>query len=258
MRKLVLATLIGAVAALALVLGTVNGQQGPPPGPTPLPTPVFQPPPPPLPPCPPTCPTVTPTATATATPVPLTLNLRLAHHTVNPQSKQKLTVTTLPNIPVTITVKFPDGDGKSHDGTTDTAGKLTWSYIQPGSRITHTSRTGRVSVRVSSGAQVKGSTKPYTIGFARLDISMQPRSVKRGHALTFWLHTSGKTSVELVLTYPHKVTQKLFIYNRNNANRWSSTRYVVPSKVAIGRVDVKGYNLARTYRGSAETSFRVT
>lgn len=251
MRKIVVSILFGVVSSFLIIAGPVRGQ--------------IQPPPPPAPPCPPKCPTATPSPTPTvtatpsptptATPVPLTLTVKLAHGTVNPRSKQKVTVTTLPSATVNLTVKFPNGNTKTHSGTANASGGLSWSYVQPGSRITHSSSTVRVSVQASNGTDTKSSTKRYTIGYARLDISVEPRTQTRGHVIGIWLHTPAATPVQIVLRFANGQSQNLVANNRGAG--WSYVGYTVPTTAPKGRVDVKGYNLARSYPGSAETSFRV-
>ena len=203
-------------------------------------------------------PTATATATATATPVPLILRLRLAHRVVSPRSKQKIVVTTLPGTYVDLTVRFPNGGTKEHDGTAGEAGTLTWSYRQPGSRITRKSRTARVTVVAGEDDQTLSAEKRYTIGFAALDVSVQPRVQFRGRAITISVHTQPSSRVGVVLRFRNGSTAQL--QGHDGGDGWWDQQYVVPNGASRGRVDVRGWGVSSTGSSrnvSGVTSFRV-
>lgn len=175
-RRIFAAAAAGLLATLAIA-GPVRGQNSPPPPPppnggTPLPGPP--------PPCPPTgCATATPTATpilptATATstptatptntPVPLFVQVKLAHKSVRVGQKQKVTVTTLPNASVKITVAYPNHKKKSHSSTAGADGVATWSYKQAAGYTTAGNNKAKVTASADngSGSALKAS-KTYTI-----------------------------------------------------------------------------------------------
>jgi hypothetical protein len=176
---------------------------------------------------------------------------------VAPRASQKVSITTLPGASISVLVTFPNGDTKTHTATANSAGTASWSYKQPGSRITHGSRTGTVTVEASNATDTKRSTKRYTIGFARLDVSVQPRKAKRGNGVGIWVHTGGQTDVVVVIRYHNGATARIWVYHRTSADGWSYSSYTIPSNAARGRADIKGYNLSRSYPGSGESSFRV-
>jgi hypothetical protein len=231
MRKIViLALLVSLVPALALI-GTVRGQVPPPPPP----------------------PGGTPGTGVTFTPIPLTLRLKLGHGMVAPKTKQKLTITTLPGAAISIVVTFPNGNKKNHSGTANAAGSLSWSYKQPGSRITHSSRTAKVSAQASSAdGQTKSSTKRYTIGFANLDVAVSPRTQKRGKTVVIWVHSTPSLSVQVFLRF-HNGSSVALPRLQTGGDGWTHTTYAILKNAPKGRVAVKGY--ARSFSG--ETSFQI-
>jgi hypothetical protein len=251
MRKLIVSALAGALLTLALMGQSVRSQTPPPPPPGGTP-PTIGPPPPP---CPPGCPTDTPTATPapTSTPIPLTVNLKLAHKSLSPRQKQTVSVTTMPGATVAIQLKYPNGDNRTHSTIAGTGGAVSWKYTQPGSRITHTSRTATVTVKATLGTQSQSSVKKYTIGFAKLDVSVQPRKVKRGHAIAIWVHTTSNTPIRTVLRYPKKYAVTLT--GETGTSGWLSQRYTVPTSVHTGHVAVQGYARLGNRMVSGITSF---
>lgn len=261
MRRIVFAVLGAALLALMAIGGTVRGQGPPPPPPPPgagTPPPTLSPP------CPPTgCATATPTITPipptpTATAIPVTVAIKLAHAAVNPRSSQKVTVTTLPNASVDITVNFPNGDTKTHAGNADSTGKLTWSYKQPGSRITHASRTARVSVTASSSSGTASRTKRYAIGFAALDVMTDGRTVKRGHGLGVWVHSLARVGVLVNVQLP-KNGARVSLRGQTGVDGWFYQRLVLTASAAKGKATVKAYGYPTGIKGHffGQTSFRV-
>ena len=253
MRKIVSAMVLATTVGVVAVATTARGQGGPPPPPfggTSLPG--LTPPP------APGGPTATATATlpptSTATSIPLTLSVKLAHGTVAPRSQQTVSVTTLPGAGVTIVVHFPNGDTKRHAGVASDAGKLRWTYKQAGSRITHASRTAKVSVVASDESGSKSATKRYTIGFAQVDVSVQPRTQKTGRAVSIWVHSSAFTIVQVRLTFSNGSTARF--RTRTGSDGWAYRSYVVAARAPKGRVAVKAFAGPQA-NISGETSFRV-
>lgn len=254
MKKLLIAACTALLAAWLLVGGTVNGQTTA----TPTPTSTSSGPPPPPP--PPGGATPTPTATVTPTPsptpVPLTAVEKLAHSSVSPRSKQSVTVTTLANASVALAIKFPNGNVKRASGTAGANGQYKFTYVQPGSRITHSSRKTSVTATATMGTETASATKTYTIGFAPLDVSAEPRSVSRGKAVTIWVHTAANTRFAVVLRYSSAFASGGGI-GRTGGNGWASERVSIPSNAPKGSVDVRGSARVNGRLAGGETSFRV-
>ncbi|GAC1445374.1 MAG: hypothetical protein NVSMB52_06300 [Chloroflexota bacterium] len=80
-------------------------------------------------------------------------------------AKQKITVTTVPGVHVTIKLFYPNRTKKVHTGTAGDDGILTWSYKQPKNKATAKNRTVKVVVTVirDSDSPVR-KNKKYTIG----------------------------------------------------------------------------------------------
>lgn len=233
MRKLV--SSLGVAVAVGLLTfggeGTVHGQNPPPPPPPP--------------------PGGFATPTPTATSVPPTLAVQIAHGNVAPRAKQSLTISTAAGVSLSVVVVFPNGDKKTHTGTANATGRLTWSYVQPGSRITHTSRTARVTVTASNGPQSVSAVRSYTIGFADLDVSAEPRAVKRGGTVTIWAHTKPSTVVSITLAGLYTLRKT------TGGNGWTATQLSLSTGAPSGRIAVKGRANVNGRAISGETSFRV-
>jgi hypothetical protein len=182
--------------------------------------------------------------------------VKLAHSAVNPGSQQTVSISTLRGAKVQTVVFFPNGDKKKHNVTAGSSGKINWSYKQPGSRITHSSRTAKVTVSSLTGSAAKYSTKTYTIGFARLDVSTQPRRLARGKVLSIWVHTRANDPIEVVLRFNGGGSASLT--GRTGNDGWAYLRYTVPRNARTGRVEADGYSLMHGYPGSGITSFQVT
>jgi hypothetical protein len=151
-------------------------------------------------------------------------------------------------------VSFPNGDKKRHTGAANASGTLSWTYTQPGSRISRSSRTARVQVTASEGTLIKSSTKRYTIAFAAVDVWVQPRTLKAGKALAIWVHSTAFAVILVRLQYSGGPT--VVFTAQAGADGWMYRSYTVPSASHKGRVTVKAYR--QSPRGFGETSFRVT
>ncbi len=155
MKRLIVAGACAVTLAVVASAGGAHGQIPPPPPPpsnataTPTATATA---------------TATPTATATSTPIPLFVQLKLAHKSVKVGSKQKVTVTTVPNATVRIVIFFPNRHKRTHNGTADSGGAFTWTYKQRSGRTTSKSHTAKVRATVldNSGAS-KQTSKKYAI-----------------------------------------------------------------------------------------------
>lgn len=247
MKKLIMALVAGAVLPLLIVVGTVNGQNPPPPPPGPggsggpPPAPGTQP---------------TATATATATTTPLTVTVRLAHSALAPGKKQTVTVTTAPSAVVRLAVTYPNGKTSRVTRAAGSTGKATWTYTQPAGTIKPSSRTARVAVVVTSTTGTVDAIARYTINFRAIDVTVVPSTVRRGQTVTAWVHTSGKTKVQLTLAVPGIAARTLT--GRTGSNGWSQIREVVAARAHTGTARVTARATVRGHRVSAGTTFRVS
>ncbi|GAC1334645.1 MAG: hypothetical protein NVSMB22_27170 [Chloroflexota bacterium] len=166
-------------------------------------------------------------------------------------------VLTAPHARVNVRVTFPNGDSRHTSRVASTGGHLTYVYTQPGSRITRTNRRARVFVTASDGSTTRKKRVAFTINFAVLDVSAQPRSQHAGQAVGIWVHSAPRTRFSLSLQPERK---QLFAYpvsvQSTAADGWGYVRLVVPAKASRGTVHVKATGAARGARG--ETSFRIT
>lgn len=200
--------------------------------------PVLTPPPPP----PPIGGTVVPppgpgaTATPLPTAVPLSLRVRLGRGTVGPGQTQTVNVITIPSAKIQVTVRFPNGYEKKHSATVGPTGKLTWHYIQPGSRVTYASRVAKVFTQASVGTASTRDTRHYTITFGVIDISIDPHTQKRGRSVTVWVHTYHNASVRVVFARGRHPFRTLPLRTSNAG--WLQLRYVVPPHFSPGKLDV--------------------
>lgn len=187
---------------------------------------------PPTPPVPPTG-TITPPATSTpvatsvattvptATVIPTALTIKLKAK-VKPGSRQKITITSTANTVVAIRVNYPNGDHQSHSVTTSALGTAVYSYVQGSSKVTYHGHTA--TVIATTGTQT--ATATYSIPFGRIDVSLQPRSLKAGHVVDIVIHTNRYTRVVAYLLFPrsHLVTK----YGRTGKKGFASIKYKVP------------------------------
>lgn len=229
MRKAVLPLLVGGLmlsfsAAHGAGAQTSNPGLTPPPPPPPVGGTVVPPP--------------APGATATPLPtaIPLTLRVRLARRYLGPGQKQTVNVLTVPKAAVQVIVRFPNGYEKKRRAIAGVAGKMVWSYMQPGSSVTHASRVAKVFTRVTSGTASTRDTRHYTVAFGVIDISITSRAVKPGGSVTVWVHTYHNTSVKVVLARGGHVFKTLPLRTGNAG--WLQLRYVVPPHFSRGAVGV--------------------
>jgi hypothetical protein len=181
--------------------------------------------------------------------------VQLAHRSVAPGKTQKVTVSSLPDVGVHVLVRFPDGSAKTTHATTNSSGAVRWSYKQPASRITRASRTARVTVDVSDAIQTKQAVKRYTIGFAAVDVTVQPRSVKRGHAMTVWAHSASGASLTITIRFPGGATATL--RGVTGQDGWWSTPTSVPAASHSGTARVAAYASSGGATRYVGTAFHV-
>ena len=171
--------------------------------------------------------TSTPTqaATATATPIPpLPLSVQLEPR-VEPGSRQVILMRSMPDTILHIRVLFPDGEGRSATTATDGSGNARFVYLQHPDRITYNQLFATVTVQAVKGAATAAQTLHYRIGWAPIDVSVQPRVQAVSHLVRVWVHTqSSRTTVVIALQFPKKGQVKKF-QTRTGARGWASVAY---------------------------------
>jgi len=248
-KRLVISLVPPALLAGTLAfahLGAVHGQAPPPPPPPGNPPTLT-------PPCPPTgCPTATPSPTPT--PVPAALSV--SHKTAKPGTTQKITVTTQAGAGVGLVISYPNGNQKKFNGTASSSGTYTAKFRQPGSRITRKSRTAKIAAKVGLNGATGGTSGKYSISFAHVDVSAQPRVQSRGKLVNIWLHAAPHSSgVRLMLTFSDHTRQTL--YGKVGKHGWWNKKYSVPKHAPKGHVDVKGFATSNKHSYGGETSFTI-
>lgn len=261
MKKVAVSLLLGGGLTLAVLAPHAFGQQAPPPPPPPPsyipptvgpPPPIFSPTATPAPTLAPT--TVLPTVGPT-TPAPLTAAISLSSSSVKPKKKETVTVKTEPGANVTIKVRFPNGDTKGTNGTAGSAGTVTFSYVQPGSRITKSSRKATVTAVAATGSSSAQATATYTIGYAALDVSAQPRTRKPGKQEAIYVHTAKGTAVTVHLAGSGATLKTVIV--KTASSGWAYVAYNIPSRAKAGKVDVKATATVKRKKVSGETSFTI-
>lgn len=243
-KKLV-ASIAAALLAL-LFVSSVSGQNPPPPPPPPG-GPSLSPPPAPG-------SAVTPTPTATA--IPLTVTVKLAHGSLAPGKKQTVTATTLPAATVRITVRFPNGTSKTATGTAGASGVLAaWTFTQPPSVITRQSRTARVTASATSGTRVASATASYSIGFAPIDVSAQPRVQSRGRTMSIWVHSGARLHLVATIQLPNASGATVHFVTGSKGWKRIALSVRSSSHTGTGRVVVTGKVRGRA--AQAATTFRI-
>jgi hypothetical protein len=172
------------------------------PAPTPLPTasPIYTPSP---------IPTFTPTSTPTHTPLPTSTNVPTPSPTVTPVpltisglrpvvkpgQHQSFDVRGDPSATIRVQIAFPNGSVLTQTTTTNSQGLAHVDYEQTASLITHENRTARVTVSEAQGAATMPAIGTYAIGFAKIDLAVEPASVGRGERFTAWVHSAARSEV---------------------------------------------------------------
>lgn len=170
-------------------------------------------------------PTAAPTATATTQPTAATLLRLSVTGKVSPGSKETARATYTPNTSLTFTVTFPNGDKQTATKKTNGSGVATYSFKESASKIRHNSRSARVTAAASGGTPSISSS--FTINFGKIDVSVEPRSQKRGKGLDIWVHTSKNTKVDISVSYANG-TDKLT--GKTGSNGWADRKYTVWKK----------------------------
>jgi hypothetical protein len=230
--------------SITLNAAAAGGSPAPPPTPTSVPTSTPRPtnvPPtatsqptqaPPL----PTATSIPPTATSTPRPTATSLPilppaLRAA---VKPGTQQLVNIDRVdPGSNVQFEITFPNGDRLVGSATADATGHAHYSFQQQPSKITRRSNIATVNVLGRSGGVPFTVTAHYLIGFAKIDVSAQPRQQAPGKRVIAWIHTRGDVRIN-VLFKRGGHTIKLF-HATTAAGGWASVTYKLPATLHAGQ-----------------------
>jgi outer membrane protein assembly factor BamB len=198
-------------------------------------------------------PSATATATASATPSGLPLTISLTGK-VNAGQKQTIQITSAANTQVKLRVEYPNGDHQSKSVTTNGSGSATYQYTQAASKITHRNFTATVIARVGSGATQNTVTKTYTIGFGKIDVSVEPRSQSIGKQIDIFIHAKAGTKVAAYILPPHgKLITKT---GHTGAKGFASIKFTLPKGLVSGH-NVKVQVLAK-FRNNPNVATKTT
>jgi hypothetical protein len=185
------ATATSTVTATATAVPTGTGTPPAPPSGTLSPTPT-------LPPVPSATPTASPTATSG--PAPLTLQLQPE---VAAGKKQMVSISGPASAQIHMRVEYPNGDHQSAAVQTDADGHATYSYTQGASKITHKKFVATVTAKTGTGADRESATATYRIGFGVIDVSAEPRTVRAGQTVDFFVHARTGSHVAISIVSPN-------------------------------------------------------
>lgn len=138
-------------------------------------------------------PTVTSTLVPTHPPVP---SLATLIGLVKPGARQHVSVQNLvPATEVQLRVAYPNGDIMQIQTQADSTGAARFSYAQPSSKLTRTSRTALVAITSTTTSGTATNTLKYTIGYGKIDLVANPRIVRSGGHGAIFVHTKAGQSV---------------------------------------------------------------
>ncbi|HLJ67418.1 MAG TPA: hypothetical protein VKX16_08665 [Chloroflexota bacterium] len=193
-----------------------------------------------------TPPTNTPVPTSTPVPTRPPVVPRLGLRSlVKPGSQQVLDLQFVPNARVHVLVAFPNGDAKQGDVTTDTAGDARFSFRQLGSEITRSDNSATVTIQSLDGATPVNASGQYRIEFGHIDVSVQPRTQRAGHAVTVWVHARARSTVMVV------IGRNAPLHGLTGSRGWARLHYRLPASMHRHQsVVVRGLTTVgkRTYR----------
>lgn len=207
-----------------ITLALAAGGQGTPPTSTPRPTA-----------------TSVPSPTRTRTPVPTGVVPRpsdtsipfvlriagLARQVVSPGQRQTVKVESSPNTGLVLFRIMPNGAQSLFHLATGASGAAEISFKQPGSAITRHNRRATVAVRMGNDAQDREVTATYTIGFGKIDLAVDRHApVGRGTTIAIWVHTTGRSRVDLAVAAPSR--RAVGMRSTTGGNGWVEFRYRVP------------------------------
>jgi hypothetical protein len=176
--------------------------------------------------------TLAPTATATATPTltPVAaphIEVSLKHR-VPAGSRQIISISSQPGVTAHIDVSFPRGRRITATATTHRDGTATYSYVQPASTITPTSRKAAVMVVASHGGRATVVKRSYTVGFAAADVAVEPVQARLGGTVKIWVHASARSGVVVSISANGIQQRRTTVWP---AGAWTSMRYRIPASL---------------------------
>jgi hypothetical protein len=178
-----------------------------------------------------------PTSTSTSTPVPThppVPALVSLLKSVNPGTTQHISVADImPSSTVQIRVTFPDGEVMGAHAISDSTGHAQFSFLQPGSKLTRHSRTAQVEVIAMTASGTATTTVHYTIGFGKVDVVVQPRTLARGGQGAIMVHSRSGKQVTVTLRAASGKTTRLV--GRTGILGWVKLHFRLPSSLRSGQ-----------------------
>jgi outer membrane protein assembly factor BamB len=224
-------------------LGSPPGISTPTPGPSPTFGPTNTP-----------APTFTPGPSVTAVAAPLTVTAKAS---VAAGKKQVVKFVTTKGLQISIRVNYPNGDHQSKKVTADASGHATYSYTQGASKVKHTSSIATVVATVGTGATLTTKQATYKIGFGKVDVSAEPRTIAAKKVVNIYIHSKVGKRVAAYLSFPSG--KVVTLPGSAGPKGWAHIKYKVPTKVTKGSnhkvtVQARPFNNPRL---STRTSFTI-
>jgi hypothetical protein len=157
-----------------------------------------------------------------------------------------------PGASVVVRLTFPDGDVVNSTAAAGSDGVAHISSPLKSSRITRHSRTVTVSVS-ALGTTASGS---FTIGFGKIDVSIEPRIVSRGATTVIWVHSARVQKVKIKVT--PKLTKADVKTATTGKNGWAKVYYVVSKARALTTtLTVHARTVGGNVAGSTSQTFTI-
>lgn len=170
-------------------------------------------------------PTSTTIPTATSTPTPVPLAIIGIQPSVQGGKDQAFDVHGPAGKALQVRVRYPNGDVRNQTVQLGSGGTAHVQFKQPTSTITRKNRTA--VVRLSGPAGTGGSqlTASYTVGFGKIDVSAQPRSVARGGTIVLWVHAHAHKAVTVKVEPVHRALDTMKVVTGKQG--WARVRYTI-------------------------------
>jgi outer membrane protein assembly factor BamB len=171
-----------------------------------------------------------PTATSTApTTAPLTITAKAS---VAAGKTQVVNFVTTAGVQISVRVNYPNGDHQSKKVKANARGHATYSYTQGASKIKHKSSIATIIATVGTGATLTTKQVTYTIGFGKLDISVDPRTVAAKKVVNIYIHSKVGKRVAAYLLFPSG--RFVTLPGTAGSKGWAHIKYTVPTKATKG------------------------
>jgi len=153
---------------------------------------------------------------------------------VKPGGDQSIVVNgAKPGREIHLQVTFPNGDKLQQAAAADGIGNANFSFLQRPSMITRRNRQARVTLTGVGAGGPFSMVKTYTIGYAPVDVSVQPRTARPGKQVSIWIHGHKRAGIVLTLTLAGN--HHRYITSRTGSHGWTRIGYTVPRRLHSGQ-----------------------